>query len=154
MKIQVKKARELLNALITITSGSHSAVTKLANGEQTTTQVPYELDDAARWNLTKNLSLAERIVKDADKAREGILREITGGVGRDLKRSEDPEKFQLFLERAEKIEEQVESAPFLRVRVSGLKISNTNPVPGLIVVALQPILQEDIPVTAADIIPD
>lgn len=154
MKIQVKQARELLNALITITSGSHAVVTQLAGGGQTATQVPYELDDAARWNLTKNLGLAERIVKDADKAREGILREITGGVGRDLKRAEEPEKFQQFVERAEKIEEQVESAPFLRVRVSGLKISSTNPVPGLVIAALQPILMEDIPVAAADIIPD
>lgn len=154
MKIQVKQARELLNALITITSGTHTAVSKAANGEPTTVQVPYQLDDTARWYLTRNLSLAEKVVKDADKAREGILREITGGIGRDLKRSEEPEKFQQFLERAEKIEQQVESVPFLRVKLSGLCISNTNPVPGLIVVALSPILQPDAPVLEADIIPD
>jgi hypothetical protein len=153
MKIQVKQARELLNALITVTSGTHSVVTRSPGG-QTVNQVPYELDDNARWNLTKNLGLAERIVKDADKAREGILREITGGVGRDLKRADEPEKFQQFLERSETIEDQVESAQFLRVRLSGLKISGANPIPGVVVSALQPILLDDVVPAPEDVIPD
>ena len=155
MKIQIKQARELYSALVSITSGTHAAVTKLANGDQTSTQVPYELDDKARWNLTKNLSLAEKIVKDADKAREGILRELTGGAGKDLKKSEDPEKFAQWLARVEALEEQVESAPFLRVKLTGLKVSNTNPVPGIVVAALRPILEEDVPAPdASEVIPD
>lgn len=154
MKIQVKQARELHNALVSVTSGTHAVATKLANGETSTAQVPYELDDKARWNLVKNLTIAERIVKNADQTREGIVRELTGGVGKDIRRADEPEKFQQYVERVTALEETVESAPFLRVKASGLKIANTNPIPGVIVTALTPILELDIPAEQNEVIPD
>lgn len=149
MKISIKDARELHNALITITSGNKTVVTK-DNG---TAQVPYELDDKARWNLTKNLGLAERIVKQADAAREGIVRELSGGTG-SVNRDTDPEKYQQAVDRISALENTVESAPFVRVKASGLKISASNPVPGIIVSVLRPILEEDIPVSDSEVIPD
>lgn len=149
MKIAIKDARELHNALITITSGSKTVVTK----DNATAQVPYELDDKARWNLTKNLGLAERIVKQADTAREGVIRELSGGTG-NINRETEPEKYEDAVRRISALETTVESAPFVRVKVSGLKISATNPVPGILVSALRPILEEDIPVSDSEVIPD
>lgn len=149
MKIAIKDARELHNALITITSGSKTVVTK----DNATAQVPYELDDKARWNLTKNLGLAERIVKQADTAREGIIRELSGGTG-NISRDAEPEKYEEAVRRISALETTVDSAPFVRVKVSGLKISATNPVPGILVSALRPILEEDIPVSDSEVIPD
>jgi hypothetical protein len=153
MKIKISEARELLNALITITSGNHTVVTKASNGDKVSTQVPYTLDDKARWNLTKNLGLAERLVKDADKAREGIIRELSGGSG-NISRDENPAVYQQAVERISALENNTESAPFVRVKVSGLKISADNPVPGILVSTLRPILEEDIPVDASEVIPD
>lgn len=149
MKISIKDARELHNALITITSGNKTVVTK-DNG---TAQVPYELDDKARWNLTKNLGLAERLVKQADTAREGIVRELSGGKT-NINRDEDPAKFEEAVNRIAALESGIESAPFVRVKMSGLKISASNPIPGVLVSALRPILEDDVPAESADVIPD
>jgi hypothetical protein len=154
MKISIKQARDLYNALVTVTSGNRSVATKLANGDNTVTQIPYELEDKARWNLIKNLSLIERLLKDADKNRDSIITEITGGLDREIRKADDPEKFSLFIKRAEEIESVEESIPLLRVKLSGLKV-NVNAIAGVVVSALMPILEQDIPAPdASEIIPD
>ena len=149
MKITIQNARELHNALITITSGNKTVVTK-DNG---TAQVPYELDDKARWNLTKNLGLVERVVKQADAAREVIIRELSGGTG-NIDRAGNPEKYDEAVRRIGQLEATVESLPLVRVKMSGLRISAGNPIPGVIISALRPILEDDVPAEAGEIIPD
>ncbi|MFZ9725620.1 MAG: hypothetical protein ACO3EH_00305 [Ilumatobacteraceae bacterium] len=149
MKITIKDARELQNALINITSGNKTVVTK----DNATAQVPYELDDKTRWNLTKNLGLVERVVKNAETAREGIIRELSGGTG-NINRETDPVKFDEAVRRIGTLEATVESLPLVRVKMSGLRVSTTNPIPGILISALRPILEDDITVEASEVIPD
>lgn len=142
MKIQVKKARILLNACTVLTSGTHTILTALASGDKAAAAVPYELEDQTRWNVDKNLGLAKRIVDAADKLREtagrATAKAIYGGsgIGRTISAQNNPVEWAAYQERLEKIENIIESAPFLRIRETGLKISNANPVPGIIKAAL------------------
>lgn len=156
MKIQTKKARIVIHACNLILEGTHTAVLALANGNQQTVQKPFELDDKARYNLQKNLMLAQRIVETADKVRSGVVRELAGGIGIEFTKDSHPEKWVEWVKRAEAIEAETHSAPFLRVKRSGLKITNANPVTASAVVALEDvgILDDDTPASSEDVIPD
>lgn len=156
MKILIRDCRQLLVSLRAVTSGSHTVVTKLANGDASSAQVPYELDDKARWNLIKNLDLAERLVKHADLMPIAIGKEIEAkNGGKVVSRKENPSLFAEYSQRVAAIEDREESAPFLRVKRTGLRESNDNPIPGMVITGLLPILSDDLPAAAAeDIIPD
>ena len=156
MKILIRDARNLLVALQAVTSGTHTVVTKLANGDSSSAQVPYELDDKARWNLVKNLELAERIVKHADKMPIAISKQIEAkNGGKTVSKKENPALFAEYLKRVAAIEDIEESAPFLRVKRTGLRESNDNPIPGMVITGLMVILSDDVPAPAPeDVIPD
>lgn len=158
MKIQVKKARQLLQACTLLTGGTHNVITQLASGEKSSVAVRYELEDQARWNIDKNLSLAKRMVETADQLRETAARKIAArifggnGIGRTLSAQNNPNEWAEYQTRLEEIEELVDNLPLLKIREQGLKISNSNPIPGLIKDSLRAcgLLIEDVKAPPAD----
>jgi len=155
MKITTRDARVLHKGITVVTSGTHNVVTTSADDSKSATEVPFLLEDKGRWNLTKNLELCDTLIKRVDKQKMEILRELTGAVGRDLLQAKEPQKYADYIERTEALEDMEHSLPLLRVKRSWLKEGNDNPIPGIVIVSMKSILQDDTTQANKDeIIPD
>ena len=147
MKLKIREARQIYQAAMSITSGTHMIATRHDKGEFTTTQIPYELDDKARWNLIKNATLLERAIKVADKCAEAISRECEQKNGGALPtRATNPQLFAEYLTRMETLEDREEAMPLLRVKRSGLREGENHGIPGVVLAALFPVLVDDVSV--------
>lgn len=164
MKITIKDAREVHACCTILTTGTKTVITKLANGSDASAQVNYELEDKAWWNATKNFETTDRAVKDADKRREHVTKDMEArNGGKTVSKKGAPELFAEWESRTKVIEESVVELPLLRISRKGLKEAPGNPIPPFVVTTLLSIvnakgvalLDDDLPATeAADVLSD
>lgn len=169
MKISLKNARALKQACFVATSGTHAVTAKLANGDTSVANRSFELEDRGRIYLNRNLALADHIVEQGDKSVDGIRRELSGGLTKQISVAEQPAAFEDYATRAENLElggvivdgkrddSLMFKAPFLKVKRSWLKESINNPMPGHVLLGLRQagVLDDDLPAAATeDVIAD
>lgn len=108
----------------------------MGNGESGSAKIPWEVDDKARANIQTNLNRSEAIVRDADKLKDAITRELSGTRFGEITKIGNPDKYTAWQERVETLEDEVKSVKLLRISRKGLKESATNPIPGFCITGL------------------
>jgi hypothetical protein len=125
------------------------------NGQESAVRVPYTWGVKTSWNITNNIKVLRKHVEEANKARDELLKVLSGGTN-EIDGEKEPEKLREFQKGVGEIEEiEVEVYGLLVLKAADIlngDLSETedkdkkpdkripNPIPGTALASLAPVL--------------
>lgn len=132
MKLKIAQIKTLHDAFSNL-DGYQKAVK--VDGADKLVFVPYTLSGKTRYNIAKNLRILGTKIGDFNKARDGLILEITGGVP--MIKKEDTaniEKFVAKLNELSEVEDDVDGLLKLTPSELGLELeTDLNPFPSNVI---------------------
>lgn len=146
MKLKVSSCIGIAKAITALDLG-YTTVVKLANGEKTAVNEAFDFPSQVRWNLAKNLRILKGIKDDRDAAADASLRALSKGVGI-LNPEKSPAEFAKHQQAVLDLDaREIDVKGLLKISLSALlgKEDKPNPVPGVILEALAPLIDDNLP---------
>ncbi len=128
MKLKIAQIKILNEALHSL-DGYQKAVK--IDGQDKLINVPYNLSGKTRYSIAKNSRILQARVDDFNKARDGLILEISGGAS--FIKQEETEKIQKFVEKLNvlsEVEDEVDGLLSFSLKELGLEEdTDLNPYP-------------------------
>ncbi len=132
MKLKINQIKELQDAVSNL-DGYQKAV-KVEGSDKLIFQ-PYSLSGKTRYSIAKNLRILTTKITDFNKARDGLIQEISGG--QNFIKKEDTELIQKFVTRANELAETEDDVEgLLSFTLAELKLDqdeDVNPYPANVI---------------------
>ena len=108
---------------------------------ETVALIPYKLDDSTRWNIAKDRKILAREVEVFQEANNALIFELSPKNG-DVTKEDGPTR-QQFQARIKAINDrEVELPGLLKIKKAALLKDEANPVPGTVLEALMPLIDD------------
>ncbi len=132
MKLKINQIKVLHEAFANL-DGYQKAVK--IDGQDKLVWTPYSLGGKTRYTIAKNLRILGVKINDFNKARDGLIREISGGAT--FIKKEETEKVEKFVAKVNELAEvEDEVDGLLQVTLEDLKLneeSDINPYPSNVI---------------------
>jgi len=132
MKLKINQIKELQDALSNL-DGYQRAV-KVDGADKLVFQ-PYSLSGKTRYAIAKNLRILTTKISDFNKARDGLIKEISGG--QNFIKKEDTENVEKFVARVNElaeVEDDVDGLIQFTLAELGLELeTDLNPFPSSVI---------------------
>ncbi len=140
MKLKIAQIKTLHDAFSNL-DGYQKAVK--VDGVDKIVFVPYTLSGKTRYAIAKNLRILSTKIADFNKARDGLIIEVSGGANFIKKEDTDKiEKFVSLLNQLSEVEDEVDGLLTLSLKELGLEEeTDLNPFPATVINGLAQLIK-------------